>query len=160
MRRVVLILGVALAAGMLVPGGATADDRSLRAAGQSHDAQFEKHAREITRATRVFKRSRYKRGLNRMLRGLKAFRKELKEWRPAVEREQPSSPDGATYKRLLLQSAGELDTALRWDIRAGRAFRAGRNKAAIRYSNRAIKYSRLAAEHEKQAIRAIKRSLG
>ena len=160
MRLGILIAALALFAGMLLPGAAAADDRSLRTAGQSHDAEFKKLGRKVLRAARAFSRSKFKRGGRRLARALRATRKELKEWKPRVEREQPSSPDGATYKRLLLRSAREFDAGLRWDIRSVRAYARGRLKTGIRYGNRAIKYYRRSETHEKQAIRAIKRVLG
>ena len=160
MRRVALILGVALAAGMLVPGGAAADDRTLRAAGQSHDADFKKLGRETLRAARAFRRARYKRGAGRLIRVHQATRTQVKVVIPAVEREQPSTPDGATYKRLLIQALREFDTGLRWDIRAVRAYSRRRLETGIRYGERALKSYALSERHEKQAVRAIKRSLG
>ena len=160
MRLGILMAALALVAGMLLPGAAAADDRSLREAGRSHDSQFRKLGRETRRAARIFARSEFKRGARRLLRAQKATRREIKKWTPKVKREQPSSPDGATYKRLLLQAGREFDRGLRWDIRSVRSYARGRLRTGIRYGNRAIKYYRRSQRHEKQALRAIKRALG
>ncbi len=160
MRPAVLMFALALLVGLLLPGGAAADDRSLRDAGQSRDAQFIQLGREALRASRTFKRSRGRRGARRLLRAFRATRKEIKLLVPAVRTQQPSTPDGGTYKRLLILSLREFDASLRLDIRAVRAIVRGDRRSGGRLAARAFAYAKRSARHERQAIRAIKRSLG
>ena len=151
---------LALLVGMLVPGGAAADDRTLREAGQSRDAQFLKLGSEAARATRVFRRSRGRRGGARLMRVFRATRREIKRVVPAVRVQQPSTPHGADYKRLFLLSLRDFDTGIRLDIRAVRAIARGDGRTGGRLAARAFTYHKRSAKYEKQAIRAIKRSLG
>ena len=160
MRLAIPLMALGLVVGMLLPGGAAADDRTLRDAGQSRDAQFMQLGREALRASRVFNRSRGRRGARRLLRAFRATRKEIKALVPAVRAQQPSTPHGDTYKRLLLLSVRELDASLRLDIRAVRAIVRGEGASGGRLAARAYKYAKRSQRHERQAIRAIKRSLG
>ena len=154
------MVALALLVGMLVPGGAGADDRTLREAGQSRDAQFIQLGREVLRASRTFKRSRGRRGASRLLRAFRATRGEIKQVVPAVRAQQPSTPNGDAYKRLFLLSMREFDASLRLDIRAVRAIVRGDRRNGGRLAARAFAYAKRSARHERQAIRAIKRSLG
>ena len=160
MRLGILMAALALVAGMLLPGAAAADDRSLRDAGQSRDAQFMQLGREALRASRTFSRSRGRRGARRLVRAFRATRKEIKALAPVVRAQQPSTPHGADYKRLLLLSLREFDASLRLDIRAVRAIVRGDRRSGGRLAARAYKYAQRSARHERQAIGAIRRSLG
>jgi hypothetical protein len=112
----VRVAAAAIAALLRIPAGAGADDRSLREAGRTHDAEFVRLGKAARAAYRVWDRSgerpRYAR---RVIRLLRRTRREIDAVEAAVAAEQPSSDNGATYKRLLLKSLGEFDRALMWE---------------------------------------------
>jgi hypothetical protein len=127
-----------------LPGPARADDRSLREAGRSRDAQFVKLGRETRRAFARWTRSGYRRPQARRLVHLQRR-----------AREQASSAGGETYKRKLLQSLDAMDAALRWDIRGVRARTNGRVGRASRAFRRAGRLYARARRLEGEAVDAI-----
>jgi hypothetical protein len=75
----------------------------------------------------------------------------------AVTVEQPSSPDGETYERLLLVALDEFDRALVWEMRAARAGTRGNRLRMRRFFDRATVLHRRVRRHERQAVEAIER---
>ena len=65
--------------------------------------------------------------------------------------EQPSSDNGATYKRLLSRSLREFDRALSYEIGGVRAATAGRTARARKRFAGASRMHRLARRHERRA---------
>jgi hypothetical protein len=113
-RRVLLL---ALALGLLValwpsaPAGA--DDRSLRAAGQSRDPQFKRLGNKTRRTYRAWERAGHPPRLaRRLLRLNRRTRHELDLVRQAIAAEEPSSDGGATYKRLMFRSLRAFSTSM------------------------------------------------
>jgi hypothetical protein len=154
-RAFVLVVAVAV---LLVPGlpAAQADDRSLRHAGRSRDAQFERLGNETRQAfarwVRSGHRRRYARPLTRLLR---ETRSEVDIVVAAVGREQPSSPGGETYKTKLLRALRVFDNALLADIRGVRARTNGHRGRASRAFRRAERLYAKARRLEREAIDAI-----
>jgi hypothetical protein len=160
-RNIPSLLAAAVALLLLVPAGAGADDRSLREAGRSHDAEFARLGKAARAAYRAWDRSgerpRYAR---RIIRILRRTRREIDAVEAALAAEQPSSDNGATYKRLLTKSLGEFDRGLGFEIGGVRAATAGRTGLARRRFARATRMHRLARRHERQAVAAIEQVLG
>ena len=77
----------------------------------------------------------------------------------ALAAEQPSSDNGATYKRLLSRSLREFDRGLSFEIGV-RAATAGRTALARKRFRRAERMHRLARRHDRQAVAAIEQVLG
>jgi hypothetical protein len=147
-----LLLGLA----MLPAVPAAADDASLRAAGRSRDAQFERLGDQTTRARNAWIRSGYnRRGARRIIRLNGRTRREIDIVEAAVSAEQPSSAGGEAYKRLLLRSLVQFDSALRWDTRGVRAFVRGRRGAARVAWRRAARRFARSRRLERRAVRAI-----
>jgi hypothetical protein len=149
---VVLTAGIAL----LPVASAPADDRSLREAGRSRDAQFERLGERTRRAYRAWVNSghsrRWARGLLR-LNGRTSG--EIGIVRGALQAEEPSSAGGATYKRLLLRSLRHFDAALRWDSRGIRRYMGGRRGGArIAWERASLHFAR-SRRLERRAVRAI-----
>jgi hypothetical protein len=135
---------------------AAADDASLREAGRSRDAQFERLGDQTTRARDAWIRSGHsRRGAQRIIRLNRRTRGEIDLVEAAVGAEQPSSPGGETYKRLLLRSLVHFDAALRLDSRGVRAFMKGRRGAARVAWRRAARRFRRSIRLERRAVRAI-----
>jgi hypothetical protein len=142
---------------MLLPAAtATADDRSLREAGRSRDAQFERLGDQTRRTYRAWERSGHSRRLARRLGRLnRRTRREIVVVRRALRGEQPSSDGGATYKRLMFRSLRQFDTALVWDGRGVRAYMRGRRGAARRAWRRAGLHFDRSVRLTRRAVRAI-----
>jgi hypothetical protein len=139
-----------------LPAPARADDRSLREAGRSRDAQFVKLGRETRRAFARWAESGYRRPQARRLVHLqRRARSEVEIVVGAVTREQPSSAGGVTYKSKLLQSLDAMDRALRWDIRGVRARTNGHVGRARRAFRRAERLWTRARRLEGEAVDAI-----
>jgi hypothetical protein len=135
---------------------AAADDASLRAAGRSRDAQFERLGDQTTRARNAWIRSGHPRRLaRRIIRLNRRTRGEIDVVEAAVGAEEPSSPGGETYKRLLLRSLRYFHSALRSDTRGHRLFMKGRRGAAQVAWGRAARQFRRSARLERRAVRAI-----
>jgi hypothetical protein len=140
------------------PTATAADDRSLREAGRSRDPQFARLGRRTRRAFRAWADSGY--GASRAVRIYRLHRRTRKELRIVVEAvtaEQPSSPDGETYKRLLLLSLDDFDASLRWEVRAVRARTAGQVRRFERLIVKATRLFRRSVRRERRALRAIRR---
>jgi hypothetical protein len=152
---------VATALLMLVPTSAGADDRSLREAGRSRDAEFSRLGIAARDAYRAWDRSgeRLKRA-RRVIRILRRTRREIDTVQAALAAEQPSSDNGATYKRLLSRCLREFDRALSFEIGGVRAATAGRTGLARRRFAGAGRMHRLARRHERRAVAAIEKVLG
>jgi hypothetical protein len=152
-KRVVVAL---LALALLPAVPAEADDASLRAAGRSRDAQFERLGDQTTRARDAWIRSGYgRRGARRIIRLNRRTRAEIDIVEAAVGAEQPSSPGGETYKRLLLRSLVHFDSALRSDTRGVRLFMRGRRGAARVSWGRAARIFARSRRLARRAVRAI-----
>ena len=152
------ILLVALTAGLaLVPApSAPADDRSLREAGRSRDAQFERLGERTSRARSAWLNSGHsRRWARRLIRLNGRTSGEIGIVRGALQAEQPSSAGGATYKRLLLRSLSHFDAALRWDSRGIRRFMRGSRGAARTAWRRAATHFARSRRLERRAVRAI-----
>jgi hypothetical protein len=152
------ILLVALTAGLaLVPApSAPADDRSLREAGRSRDAQFERLGERTRRAYNLWLDSGHSRlWARRLIRLNGRTAGEIDIVRGALRAEEPSSAGGAAYKRLLLRSLRHFDAALRWDSRGIRRFMRGRRAAARTAWRRASRQFARSRRFERRAIRAI-----
>lgn len=160
-RNIPPLLAVATALLLLVPTSAGADDRSLREAGRSRDAEFTRLGNAARAAYRAWDRSgerpRYAR---RIIRILRRTRREIDTVQAALAAEQPSSDNGATYKRLLTKSLQEFDRGLSFEIGGVRAATAGRTTLARRRFARAGRMHRLARRHERRAVAAIEQVLG
>jgi hypothetical protein len=150
-RRVVAVGLAALLLAQLT-ATAVADDRSLREAGRSRDAVFERLGRETRAALdRWFQRDYGRPQARRVIRLLRRTRSEVDIVVAAVTREQPSSPDGETYKSKLLEA---LDI---WEIRGVRAGTNDRIVRARRAFRRADRLETRARRLERQAVKAIER---
>jgi hypothetical protein len=153
---VALLLGLALAPAL----PAQADDRSLRAAGDSRDAQAERLGDRWRRAYRAWERTGYsRRWARRVIRINRAARRSIAVVTAAVKDEQPSSRHGRTYKREVLRSNRALDVGLRWDARAVRRWMGGRRVAARAAWRRAERLFTRSGRHARRARRAIRRAL-
>jgi len=136
---------------------AVADDQSLRQAGKSRDAQFERLGKQSRKLVRAWTRSDFKQARARpLLRNLKATRRELDKVERALRAEEPSSEGGATYKRLILRSLGHFDGSLRAQLTGVRARTAGKKRAAAKAFKRADRLDALAARDQKRAIDAYR----
>jgi hypothetical protein len=151
-----VLLVLALAAALLPAASAGADDRSLREAGRSRDAQFERLGDQTRRAFRAWVRSGHsRRWARRLIRLNGRTGREIDIVRGALRAEEPSSAGGATYKRLLLRSLGHFDAALRWDSRGIRRFMRGRRGGARTAWERASLHFTRSRRLERRAVRAI-----
>ena len=151
---VLLVIALAVALVPVLPAGA--DDRSLREAGRSRDAQFERLGDKTRRAYRAWRRSGHSRRLARRLGRLnRRTRREIVVVRRALRAEQPSSDGGTTYKRLMFRSLRQFDAALVWDGRGVRAHMRGRRGAARRAWRRADRHFVRSVRLTNRAIRAI-----
>ena len=140
----------------LLPAAAPADDRSLRDAGRSRDAQFERLGERTRRAYSAWVDSGHsRRWARRLIRLNRRTARELDIVRGALLAEQPSSDGGATYKRLLLRSLRHFDAALRWDSRGIRRFMHGRRGGARIAWERASHHFARSRRLERRAVRAI-----
>jgi hypothetical protein len=152
------VLIVVLTAGLLLlpaaPAGA--DDRSLRAAGKSRDAQFERLGDKTRRTYRAWDRAGHPAHLaRRLLRLRRRTRREIVIVRRALRGEQPSTDGGATYKRLMFRSLRAFDLSLVWDGRGIRAFMRGQRVAADRAWRRHRRLFDRSLRLTNRAIRAI-----
>jgi hypothetical protein len=145
-----------LACTLLPAATAPADDRSLRQAGRSRDAQFKRLGDETRRTYRAWERSGHTRRLARkLLRLNRRTRREIVVVRRALRAEEPSSDGGATYKRLMFRSLWAFDTALVWDGRGVRARMRGRRRVARRNWRRAGRHFDRSLRLTQRAVRAI-----
>jgi hypothetical protein len=142
---------------LLLPAAtAPADDRSLREAGRSRDAQFERLGERTRRAYRAWVNSGHsRRWARRLIRLNGRTGGEIDIVRGALLAEEPSTAGGAAYKRLLLRSLRHFDAALRWDSRGIRRFMRGRRGAARTAWRRAARQFARSRRFERRAIRAI-----
>jgi hypothetical protein len=146
----------ALCLTLLLTVPAHADDASLREAGRSRDAQFERLGDQTTRARDAWVRSGHsRRWARRIVRLNRRTRGEIDIVEGAVQAEQPSTGGGETYKRLLLRSLVHFDAALRWDTRGVRAFMRGRRGAARVAWRRAARRFARSRRLERRAVKAI-----
>jgi hypothetical protein len=151
-----LLLVLALAAGLVPAASVGADDRSLREAGRSRDAQFERLGERTRRAYRAWVNSGHsRRWARRLIRLNGRTGGEIDIVRGALRAEEPSSAGGADYKRLLLRSLRHFDAALLWDSRGIRRFMRGRRGAARTAWQRASQQFARSRRFERRAIRAI-----
>jgi hypothetical protein len=151
-----VLLVLALAASLLPALPAGADDTSLRAAGRSRDAQFERLGDLTRRTYRAWHRAGHPPRLaRRLLRLNRRTRREIDIVRGALRAEQPSSDGGATYKRLMFRSLRAFDAALVWDARGVRLQMRGRPGAARRAWRRAGRHLDRSLRLTNRAIRAI-----
>jgi hypothetical protein len=154
--KLVAVVLVALAAALAPAASAGADDRSLREAGRSRDAQFERLGDQTRRTYRAWERAGHPRRLaRRLLRLRRRTRREIVIVRRALRAEQPSTDGGATYKRLMFRSLRAFDLALVWDGRGIRAFMRGRRGAADRAWRRHRRLFDRSLRLTNRAIRAI-----
>jgi hypothetical protein len=152
----VLLVALAACLALLPAAAAPADDRSLRAAGKSRDAQFERLGERTRRAYSAWVDSGHsRRWARRLIRLNGRTAGELDIVRAALRAEEPSSAGGATYKRLLLRALRHFDAALRWDSRGIRRFMRGRRGAARTAWRRASRQFALSRRFERRAVRAI-----
>jgi hypothetical protein len=152
------VLVLTLAAGLAPVPAASAltDDRSLREAGRSRDAQFERLGDQTRRTYRAWERSGHPPRLaRRLLRLNRRTRREIDIVRAAMRPEQPSSAGGATYKRLMFRSLRLFDAALVWDARGVRAYMRGRRGAAATAWRRAGRRFDRSVRLTRRAVRAI-----
>jgi hypothetical protein len=150
------LLVLALAVALIPAAGAGADDRSLREAGRSRDAQFERLGDQTRRTYRAWERAGHPPRLaRRLLRLNRRTRREIVVVRRALRAERPSSEGGATYKRLMFRSLRAFDAALVWDGRGVRAFMRGRRGAARRAWRRAGSHFDRSVRLTRRAVRAI-----
>jgi hypothetical protein len=156
-RRVVAVGVTALLLAQLA-ATAVADDRSLRDAGRSRDAEFQRLGRETSAAFARWSQSGYgQRQARRVIRLLRRTGSEVDIVVAAVTREVPSSPDGETYKSTLLEALDVFDRALRWDIRGVRARTNDRIVRARRAFRRADRLYARSRRLEREAVKAIER---
>jgi hypothetical protein len=154
--KLVAVVVVALAAGLLPALPAGADDRSLRDAGRSRDAQFERLGERTRRAFRAWVDSGHsRRWARRLIRLNGRTSGEIAIVRGALHAEQPSSAGGATYKRLLLRSLRYFDAALSSDTRGIRRFMRGNRGAARTAWRQAARQFARSRRLERRAVRAI-----
>jgi hypothetical protein len=156
MKRSVLLVAVTVCLAVLPASSAAADDRSLRQAGTSRDAQFERLGEQTRRTYRAWERAGHTRRLaRRLLRLNRRTRREIDVVRAALRPEQPSSEGGATYKRLMFRSLRVFDAALVWDARGVRAYMRGRRGAARTAWRRAGRHFDRSVRLTRRAVRAI-----
>jgi hypothetical protein len=149
------------AAVLLVPSAAGADDRSLREAGRSRDAEFSRLGQAARAAYRAWNHSgRRAREARRVIRIQRRTRGEIDKVEAALAAEEPSKDNGARYKRLLLVSLSEFNGALAFEVRGVRAATAGRQAVARTRFNKAGRLHRRSLRHERQAVTAIEQVLG
>jgi hypothetical protein len=149
---VVLTAGIAL----LPAASAPADDRSLRAAGQSRDPQFKRLGNKTRRTYRAWSRAGHPPRLARRLYRLnRRTRREIVLVRRAIRAEEPSSDGGATYKRLMFSSLRAFDTAIVWNSRGVRRFMRDRRGAADAAWARADRHLDRSLRLTRRAVRAI-----
>ena len=160
-RNIPRLFAVAAAFLLFLPASASGDDRSVREAGRSRDAEFTRLGDAARAAYRGWDRSGHRlRQARRVIRILRRTRREIDAVQAALAAEQPSSDNGATYKRLLSRSLTEFDRALSFETGGVRAATAGRQALARRRFTRATRMHRLARRHERQAVAAIEQVLG
>jgi hypothetical protein len=160
-RNIPRLLAVATALLLLLPPSAGADDRSLREAGRSRDAEFTRLGDAARAAYRAWDRSGHRlRQARRVIRILRRTRREIDAVQGALAAEQPSSDNGATYKRLLGRSLREFDRALSYEIGGVQAATASRTARARKRFAGASRMHRLARRHERRAVAAIEQVLG
>jgi hypothetical protein len=151
-----LLVALTACLALLPAASAPADDRSLRDAGRSRDAQFQRLGDKTRRAYRAWDRAGHPDRLaRRILRLNRRTRAELDLVRGALRGEQPSSAGGATYKRLMFRSLRAFDRSLSWDARAVRARMRDRIGAALRAARRARRHFDRSVRLTNRAIRAI-----
>jgi hypothetical protein len=151
-----VVLVLALAAGLVPAASVGADDRSLREAGRSRDAQFERLGERTRRAFSAWVNSGHsRRWARRLIRLNRRTGAEIDIVRGALRAEEPSSAGGATYKRLLLRSLRHFDAALLWDSRGIRRFMRGSRGAARTAWRRAARHFARSRRLERRAVRAI-----
>jgi hypothetical protein len=156
MKPGVLLVAVIVCLAALPASSAPADDRSLREAGRSRDAQFERLGDQTQRTYRAWERTGHPRRLaRRLIRLNRRTRREIDVVRAALRPEQPSSEGGATYKRLMFRSLRVFDAALVWDARGVRAYMRGRRGAARTAWRRADRRLDRSLRLTRRAIRAI-----
>ena len=154
--KLAVLLVLALAIALLPGAAASADDRSLREAGRSRDAQFERLGDKTRRTYRAWERTGHPRRLaRRLLRLNRRTRREIDVVRAALRPEQPSSAGGAMYKRLMFRSLRVFDAALVWDARGVRAYMRGRRGAARTAWRRAGRHFDRSVRLTRRAVRAI-----
>ena len=159
MIRVAVLVGVAAVMLAEVAAPALADDRSLREAGRSRDAQFERLGNATRQAFANWTRSGHgRREARRLIRLLRRARSEVDIVVAAVSSEQPSSAGGETYKSKLLAGLDAFDRALLWDIRGVRAGTGGHTGRARRAFRRAERLHARARRLEREAVDAIERA--
>ena len=152
----VLLVALTACLALLPAASAPADDRSLRDAGRSRDAQFERLGDKTRRTYRAWDRAGHPDRLaRRLLRLNRRTRSEIVLVRGALRGEQPSSAGGATYKRLMFRSLRAFDVALVWDARAVRARMRDRIGAALRAARRARRHFDRSIRLTNRAVRAI-----
>jgi hypothetical protein len=152
----VLVLTLAAGLAPLTAASAGADDRSLRAAGKSRDAHFERLGDQTRRTYRAWERAGHPAHLaRRLLRLRRRTRREIVIVRQALRGEQPSTDGGATYKRLMFRALRAFDLSLVWDGRGIRAFMRGRRVAANRAWRRHSRLFDRSLRLTNRAIRAI-----
>jgi hypothetical protein len=157
-KRFLTVLAAVL---LLMPSAASADDRSLREAGRSRDAEFSRLGKAARAAYRAWNDSgRRVRRARRVIRILRRTRREIDIVQAALAAQPPSTDNGATYKRLLLLSLRELDGALAFEVGGVRAATAGRQGLARTRFNRAGRLHRRSLRHERHAVEAIEQVLG
>lgn len=151
-----VLLGLAVIAAALPAATAGADDRSLREAGRSRDAQFERLGEQTRRTRRAWVRSGHSRRLaRRLIRLNRRTRHEIDVVRRALRPEQPSTDGGATYKRLMFRSLRQFDLAFVWDSRGVRSYMRGRRAAARQAWQRAGHHFERSLRLTRRAVRAI-----
>jgi hypothetical protein len=156
MKPGVLLVAVIVCLAVLPASSAPADDRSLREAGRSRDAQFERLGEQTRRTYRAWQRAGHPRRLaRRLLRLNRRTRLEIDLVRAALRPEQPSSEGGATYKRLMFRSLRVFDAALAWDARGVRTYMRGRRGAARTAWRRAGRHFDRSVRLTRRAVRAI-----
>jgi hypothetical protein len=152
-RRCALLVLALAAVALPSAAPAAADDASLRAAADSRDAQAARLGKQIRRAYRAWKASgfRSRRLAHRIIRINRRARAMFEAVEAAVRAEQPSTPRGERYKRLVQASNRQGDAALRWDSRAVRRFLRERLRAAEQawrraelHANRSLRLARRA----------------
>jgi hypothetical protein len=157
-KRFLIVLA---AVPLLIPSAASADDRSLREAGRSRDAEFSRLGKAARTAYRAWNESgRRARPGRRVIRVLRRTRGEIDLVQAALAAQQPSTSNGATYKRLLLMSLSEFDRALAVEVGGVRAATAGRRGLARTRFDKAGRLHRRSLRHERMAVDAIEQVLG
>jgi len=154
--KLAVLFVLALAIALLPGAAASADDRSLRDAGRSRDAQFKRLGDKTRRAYRAWHRTGHPARLaRRLVRLRRRTRREIVLVRRALRAERPSTDGGATYKRLMFRSLRAFDLAMVWDVRGVRAFMRGRRGAADRAWRRHGRLFDRSLRLTNRAVRAI-----